>query len=310
MRYLGYFLLFIISFKIFLVVTFPFNVLKESLLIELNRSTGLNASAKEMSLSFPLGVELHDVSLNNTTGNQLQFAIIDVTLNPLQILLGQLSANLTIQDEDKNPLSVSTSFKLSQILAAARSGKPVFPTHLQITADQYRLGSLANYALQTYANSPKANQLVAPLLQQISLKGQLISDTALSLGDTDLANSSGEIKLNIANFSFAIDSPDLDLEEQQFKTANVSATLTEGALSFTEDSAFTAQDIAVKINGEINLKTPILSSIMALQVPVQIKGALQDQFGFLITSILGGGSDGLIPLQIRGTFARPSVSYR
>ena len=310
MRYLGYFLLFIVSFKIFLIVTFPFNVLKESLLIELNRSTGLNASAKEMSLSFPVGVELHDVSLNNTAGNQLQFAIIDVTLNPLRILLGQLSADLTIQDEDKNPLSVSTSFNLSQLLTAARSGKPVFPTYLQITADQYRLGSLANYALQTYANSPKANQLVAPLIQQISLKGQLVSNTTLNLSNDDLANSSGEIKLNIENFSFAIDSPDLDLEEQQFKTANVSAALTEGTLSFTEDSAFTAQDIAVKINGEISLKTPIFSSIMALKVPVQIKGALQDQFGFLISSILGGGSDGLIPLQIRGTFARPHVSYR
>ncbi|MDE3269350.1 MAG: type II secretion system protein GspN [Pseudomonadota bacterium] len=311
MRYLGYALLFIVSFKIFLVVTFPFNVLKESMLIEFNRSTGLNASAKEMSLSFPLGVELHNVGLRNTAGGQLQFALIDVTVNPLRLLLGQIAANLTIEDEASNPLSLAASVSISQLLNAARSGGSVLPSYLRIAANQYQLGSLANYALQTYTNSPKANQLVAPLLKQVSLTGQFVSDTTLELDSGDLANSKGEIKLNIENLSFAIDSPDLDLEAQQFKTANISAALAEGTLTFAEgSSAFTAQDIAVEVDGAINLKTPINSSSMALEVPVQIKGALQDQFGFLITSLLGGGTDGLIPLKIRGTFARPHVSYR
>ena len=309
MRYFGYTVLFLVSFKIFLILTFPFNVLKESLLIKFNNATGLNASVADLSLSFPVGVEMEGVKLQTTTGEQLQFAEIDLSLNPFYLLIGQMKGGLQIYDKENNQLQFVTGFSVLDLITNLRAGKMVMPAYVRLTAENFSLDDVCSYSLMSYANNPVANQLVAPLLQQVTVKGSLNTDIVLHMNSDDPSSSNGELKLQIANFSFAINSDDLALAEQKFKTAAVTANLNEGNLRIQKGSEFTSQDVSVSINGNIGLKTPIMASTLALSIPVQVKGALLDQFGFLISSLLGGTGDGKIPLQVRGTFARPHVSY-
>lgn len=51
----------ILSFLLFLLLTFPFGALQSRILSEISRATGWDVRAAEWSVDFPIGVEWHDV---------------------------------------------------------------------------------------------------------------------------------------------------------------------------------------------------------------------------------------------------------
>ena len=308
-QYLCFALLFIFCLLFFVYLMFPFNIVKESLVMKVSKATGLNLTVENLAPALVIGLEAKGVRLKTTGGEELTFAEIDVSVNPFYVFIGQLKGAVEIYDAKENPLELVVKFGLFDLLSKASKGQPPLPSQVTLIANNYQLDDLSSYALSSYINGPNANPLVAPLLQQMAVRGNLNADIALALNADDPSNSEGRLDLRLDKFVLALNSPDLNLEEQRFEKASVKANLMAGSLKIEEGSAFASQDIEVGLGGDLNLKSPILASTMNLSIPLQIKGVLKDQFGFLITSLLKGGGDGTIPLQIRGTLQRPAVSY-
>lgn len=309
LQYVCYVVLFIVSFLFFVYLTFPFNILKESLVMKLNKATGLNVSVYDLSPSLLLGIEAQGVSLKAPTGQEVKFSAIEVSLSTLRLFTGRLRCILEMQDAQKNPLEVTAGFGLFSLIADATSGKPPLPDRITIKAQNYGLNDLTAYALSSYASQPSTNPLIVPLLEQMEVRGSLNTDIVLDLDMEDPPASDGNLNLSIDAFALAMNAQDFTIDDQIFEKAQVKAKLSGGSLKIQEGSEFSSQDISVRVSGDLNLKTPLLSSVMNLSIPLQIKGALQAQFGFLIDAMLKGTGDGNIPLQVRGTLMRPSVSY-
>jgi len=309
LQYVCYVVLFIVSFLFFVYLTFPFNILKESLVMKLNKATGLNVSVYDLSPSLLLGIEAQGVSLKAPTGQEVKFSAIEVSLSTLRLFTGRLRCILEMQDAQKNPLEITAGFGLFSLIADATSGKPPLPDRITIKAQNYGLNDLTAYALSSYASQPSTNPLIVPLLEQMEVRGSLNTDIVLDLDMEDPTASDGNLNLSIDAFALAMNAQDFTIDDRIFEKAQVKAKLSGGSLKIQEGSEFSSQDISVRVSGDLNLKTPLLSSVMNLSIPLQIKGALQAQFGFLIDAMLKGTGDGNIPLQVRGTLMRPSVSY-
>ena len=277
--------------------------------MKLNKATGLNISVYDMSPSLLLGVEAQGVSLKTATGQEVKFSVIAVSLSTLHLFIGRLRCVLAVHDAQENSLEVAAGFGLFALIANATRGTPPLPDQITITAKNYGLNDLTAYALIAYAGNPATNPLIVPLLEQMEVRGSLNTDIALSLDWEDPTASDGNLDLSIDKFALAMNTPDFTIDDQIFEKALVKASLSGGSLKIQEGSEFSSQDISVRISGNLNFKTPLPNSVMNLSIPLQIKGALQDQFGFLIDAMLKGTSDGNIPLQVRGTLRRPSVSY-
>lgn len=309
LQYVCYVVLFVVSFLFFVYLTFPFNILKESLVMKLNKATGLNVAVYDLSPSLLLGIEAQGVSLKTPTGQEVKFSAIEASLSTLRLFTGRLRCMLEVQDAQKNPLEVTASFGLFALIADATSGKPPLPNQITIKAKNYGLDDMTAYALSSYASQPSTNPLIVPLLEQMEVRGNLNADIVLDLEMEDPTASDGKLDLSIGDFALAMNAHDFTIDDQIFEKAQVKAKLSGGSLKIQEGSEFSSQDISVRVSGDLNLKTPLTSSVMNLSIPLQIKGALKDQFGFLIDAMLKGSGDGNIPLQVRGTLMRPSVSY-
>lgn len=309
LQYLCYSLLFMVSFLFFIYITFPFNILKESLLAKITRSTSLNIVVHDLSPSLLFGLEAQGVTLKTNMGEEVNFSAIDVSLSPFYLFLGQLQCAVEVIDAEGNEMEVTAGFNIFSLISGLTKGKPPVPSRVSLMARNYTLNDLTAYALNSYAASPSTNQLVVPLLQQMAIKGNLSADIMLKLNLEDPTSSDGSFDLRIDNFVLAMNTPDLSLEDQKFKKALISADLAGGSLKIREGSEFTSQDVSMKIGGNLSLRSPILTSSMNLSIPLQIKGALQEQFGFLIDAMLKAPAGGEIPLQIKGTLQRPVVSY-
>ena len=309
LQYVCYAILFVVSFLFFVYLTFPFNIIKESVVMKLNKATGLNIAVYDLSPSLLLGVEAQGVSLKTPTGQEVKFSVVEVSLSTLHLFIGRLRCVLEVQDAQENPLEVAAGFGLFSLIADATSGKPPLPDKITVKASNYGLNDLTAYALSFYAGKASTNPLIVPLLEQMEVRGSLNVDIKLALNLEDPTASDGSLDLNIGEFVLAMNAPDFTIDDQIFEKALIKANLSGGSLKIQEDSEFSSQDISVQISGNLDLKTPLPSSVMNLSIPLQIKGALKDQFGFLIDAMLKGTSDGNIPLQVRGTLLRPSVSY-
>ena len=309
LQYICYAILFVVSFLFFVYLTFPFNILKESLVMKMNKATGLNISVYDLSPSLLLGVEAKGVSLRAANGQEVKFSEINVSLSALRLLIGRLHCVLEVYDADNNPLEVAAGFSLFSIISNLSSGKQPLPEQITVSAQRYQLNDLSKYALSKYASQPATNPLIVPLLEQMEVRGSLNANIALELDMEDPTASDGNLDVSIDGFMLAMNAPDFTIDDQKFTKAVVKANLSGGSLKVQKDSEFSSQDISVQISGDLNLKTPLPSSVMNLAIPLQIKGGLKQQFGFLIDAMLKGTSDGNIPLQVRGTLMRPSISY-
>ena len=238
LQYVCYVVLFVVSFLFFVYLTFPFNILKESLVMKLNKATGLNISVYDMSPSLLLGLEAQGVSLKTPTGQEVKFSAIEVSLSTLHLFIGRLRCVLEVQDAQKNPLEVAAGFGLFSLIANATSGKPPLPDQITIKAKNYGLNDLTAYALSSYAGNSSTNPLIVPLLEQMEVRGSLNADIALDLDMEDPTASDGNLDLSIDNFVLAMNAPDFTIDDQIFEKALVKANLSGGSLKFKKARNF------------------------------------------------------------------------
>jgi type II secretion system protein N len=298
---LGYSLLFLISFLVFLLFTFPFGVLKEAAISEVSQATGLTIRIKEVSPSFLIGIDASQIRVASSDGKvQAELESVDFTLSLWKLLLGQAAVHAELVSKNRGTLDLEVSWSLWQLLF----DQNFVPAHFDLEAEKFELGGLISLGLNHASHT--ANDMVKDLLTQISVQANLTGKSEVKLAVDDPLQSTGQIELKLEKATFDLLNPTLVIARQTFKRALVKANLKGGKLSLDSKSGFETQEMKVDLVGSTVLRNPIGNSAMDLGINLKLDGSLKENFGVILSVV--GGSEGLLNYKITGTFERPNFA--
>ncbi len=291
--------LFLFSFLIFFLFTFPYGVVKEAVIGEVSQMTGLNIRVKELGPSFLVGVGAEGIKIS-TQDNlaTVEFKSADVTLSTLSLLLGRATFHVDIVSKNKGKLNASASWGLFQLI----SRKDMAPSAISLEAKDFELGPLVNLILRD--KSKTANDMVKDLMTQINFQANLNGKAEINLSSSEPIQSTGAVDLQFKKASLNLTNPNLVIAQQNFDKALIKATLRGGKFIIDPSSALNSQELKVAFKGDTTLKNPIENSILNFVIGLKLEGTLKENFGFIM-SVMGGNDTG-VNYTINGSVGRPN----
>jgi len=291
--------LFLVSFLIFFLFTFPYGVVKEAVVAEISTSTGFNIRVNEIGPSFPIGVDAEDLKISTQDAlAQVEFRSADVTLSVLPLLIGRVTFNIEIVSKNKGVLDASVSFGLLQLI----SQKDMVPSNLTLESKDFELGPLMTLMLRE--KSKTSNDMVKDLMTQIVFAGNLTGNAEIKLAASEPIQSTGSFDLQLKKATFDLNNPNLVVARQTFEKALIKGNLQGGKLTIDPNSAFNSQELKVAFKGNSILRNPLESSVLDFGIGVKLEGTLKDSFG-IIMSVIGGNETG-VNYTINGSIGRPN----
>ncbi len=296
--------LFVVSFVLFLFLTFPYEVLKESLAAEVSQSTGYTIQIGEMSANFPLGLTADNIRIGAASGNAtMSFKSLSVDVAVLKLLLGRVSAEVGAK-AGPGQLEVVADFGIFDLI----SGQPV-PKHFRFESKNFPLDDIVTFALNNAASSPTANPMVAPLLSAIGVSGMLNGNADFNLDVKNPTQSTGSAEISLAKAILKLSHPSLGLPDQEFKKAQIKAKVEAGSVVLDKSSGFVSDELELLTDGKITLKQVPLTSLLDLKIIFKLNKGLKEKFGFLIDAMTGSAtSEGQLTMQVRGSMEQPAVT--
>ena len=291
--------LFLFSFLIFFLFTFPYGVVKEAVVGEISAATGLNIRVNEIGPSFPLGVDAEGIKVSTQDALAVvEMKTADVTVSILPLLIGRVTFNLELISKNKGVLDASVSFGLLQLI----SRKDMVPSNLSLESKDFEIGPLMTLMLRE--KSKTSNEMVKDLMTQIIFAGNLTGKAEIKLAASEPIQSTGVLDLQLKKATFDLNNPNLQVDRQVFEKALIKGTLQGGKLTIDPTSAFNSQELKVAFKGNSILRNPLESSVLDFGIGVKLEGTLKDSFG-IIMSVLGGNETG-VNYTINGSIGRPN----
>jgi hypothetical protein len=297
---------FIVSFLVFLMLTFPFEVLKDTVSQKASELTGLDLTMESLSPNIPLGVNIEGLTVSRPGGKKIKIDEIDLDVSLLSLLTGKIGLSVEIEDGN-GELELEVSIPISGIL----SNNPL-PSYLELESDRFKLTEFINFGLDFYANSPGVNPLIGPMLKQVSVKTALSSKVKIDLDTSDPKSSDGSADIKFIGLTMASTDPSLGIPQQKFKTAQLVAKLNSGNFNLDPRSKFISDQLGLSFVGKIGLRNPIHRSSLAMDVGLDMSGEMKDNIGSLIAMLLlktdATSWNGKATLQLSGTLASPGLN--
>jgi type II secretion system protein N len=253
-RCLGYVLLGIVSFIIFLYLTFPYAVVKEGLV------GAVSDAMQQMGISARLnigvlrpdwftGVALENVTLVNSrdTTAQVRFGVIKARLNVLPLLLGRISVSAYVT-QSGGTLDANFVLPIGGLIA----GRPSLREgDLRFT--NFQIDSFIGQALSIVKSSTNPGMAtIIPLISVTSAGGFLSGKIVVSASDfADTDTVKGRIDLNTKQMFLHINDNVLQIPRQEFSVARIDATLDKGAVVFGNGTSFVAPDVDLTLGGRV-----------------------------------------------------------
>lgn len=296
---LVYILLFIGSFFFFLYLTFPYGVLKEAFVTQINRSTGLEVKVEEFGPKLPIGFVAEGVTITKgDVAGAVKIQSIEVSLVIFRLFLWQLGLESEIVSHNGGTLEADARWGLNQVI----SGNNMVPSSVEVDAQDFDFSQIASIGLKTYAES--ANNLIKGTLSKMKLSGSLNGRVEADLDVNDPMLSSGLIDLKLAKAALDMNDPNLNLAKQVFTKATIQANLQGGRFNIDKASGFHSQELMVDIDGYAQLKNPLPSSLLNIGLDLKIVGNLKENFDFILGMM--GGSNGEAKYKLSGSVGRPN----
>ncbi|MCX6118997.1 MAG: type II secretion system protein GspN [Proteobacteria bacterium] len=303
-RNFGLAILFLVSFGLFLYLSFPYGVLKEALASQIQMTTGIRVRIEELGPAIPLGFKATGVEILGAGGAKVSLSKVKASISILQIFLLNAGINIDIEANNKGYLELGVGVPILSLF----SGKDILPSYVDVEAKSFPLDGIVSYALKTVANSESAAAVAGPMIAALGFKGNLDGTIKLNLDTAALPKSTGQVALKINNASLILSDPSIALPDQVFKSALVKADLSGGSFKIDPSSRFTADELEFGADGKIGVKQNIGLSDMDLKIMVKLSGGLNEKLGWVMDGLSGGASKGgLMNLQLAGSLAQPVV---
>lgn len=299
--------LFLVSFSVFLFVTFPYEVLKESLSAEISQQSGMQVRIGDMSASLPLGIRAKDIKIETANGSsKLELKSLGANLSVLSLFIGKVRAVAEVEagsGANRGNMDVGVDFGILDLIKGT-----IVPRHVAFNAKGFPIEQVVAFALGQAANAPGANPMVAPLLSALGVSGALNGKIDLELDSKNPTQSAGVMDINIGKAILKLSHPSLGLPDQEFKKALIKAKVENGTLVLDKSSGFVADEIELATEGKVTLKPIPTNSVLDLKISFRLNKGLKEKFGFIIDAVRGNASsDGQLTMQVRGPMEQPAV---
>ena len=297
--------LFLVSFLFFLYLSFPYGVLKEAIAAQVQLATGFTLRMESFGPAFPLGFSADGVEIYKGQSARLRIKSMTAKLSILQLFMARLGAAVDVEDFKGGNLDVDVGLGLADII----SGNGGLPSVISMSAKSYQIDSLTAFAIQTAVDGGVGGPMAGPLLAKLGLKGKLSGHVDLKLNGNVPSQSSGDIKINLTEAVLVLSDPSLNFPDQAFKTAQISANMSSGAVNVDSSTRLTTADLDMGVDGKVSLRPQMSNSDLSLKAFVKLQGLLGEQYGMLVDALSNGMSkNGSLNLQIAGTVGAPQVN--
>lgn len=298
--------MFAVSFVFFLLVTFPYEILKESISNGLSRVTGLSITMSDFGAKLPIGMKASGLSVSSQgqKAKTIKLNQLSARINPLYAFAGKLAIKVYVENPDQSAMDLFIVIPLS---AAFGGGDPV-PSRIEVDAQNFRVDELAAFALSAMASGNDVNPLLGPVLQAIGFSGKLDGAIDLSIDASAPQQSAGNIKIKFKDAVLKLSDPSLGLPDQRFSKAGVQAALNNGVLVIEKGSGFESDELTLSGGGSVAIKSSLPTSQLQLEILVKLQKSLAEKFGFLLDAFSGGAAkNGELRLQVKGPLSQPTT---
>lgn len=307
-RKFTYFVVFVLCFFIFFLLTFPFGLVKEAVEQEVSLSISRPVTIDRISLGLPLGLNIRGLKIgggdraSNLSALDIQNLEIDISL--WRLLLGDLRLIVFIDNKEDGEMEIMSTLPIIQLVRGN-----FMPKNVRIQSQNFLFTPFIYHALNFYIASSYANPLVTPLLEQIYFKGRLQGNLYLNFPTSSFASVDGELKMQLLNFSFESQDPNVLIPEQIFSQANFQAKIESGAIVIDPSSQFVSPQLAWEVKGTVQLKSQLISSTLDLETSLKMSGDVLEQLGVIMQMALLRQEewDGNMRLRLQGSFASPQL---
>lgn len=296
--------LFLISFVLFLFLTFPYEVLKEQIAGTISQATGFNVRIGELGPDLPLGLEAKDIKVTSANGaSTIQVKTLSVEFSLLSLLLGRLHLDFGAT-AGSGMLESGVDFSIFSVI----SGN-ILPSRITLESQAFPLDPFIDFGLGAVASMPGANPMLAPLLGSIGITAQLNAKASFDLDSKNPVQSKGELEIQLAKAVLKLSHPSLGLPDQELKKAMIKAKVDNGTFVLDKVSGIISDELQLSPEGKITLKAQPASSVLDMKIAFKLDRGLKEKFGFLIDAASGNAtSDGQLTMQVRGPLTGPAVS--
>jgi hypothetical protein len=298
--------IFAVSFVFFLVVTFPYEILKESISNGLSRVTGLSITMDDFGAKLPIGMQASGLSVSSQgqKAKTIKLNQLSARINPLYVLAGKLAVKVYIENPDQSAMGVFIVIPLSAVLG----GGNIIPSRIELDSQNFRVDDLAAFALSAMASGSDVNPLLGPVLQGIGFSGKLDGAIDLSIDASAPQQSAGTIKIKFKDAVLKLSDPSLGLPDQRFSKAGIQAALNNGVLVIDKGAGFESDELTLSAGGSVAVKSPLSGSQLQLELLVKLQKSLAEKFGFLLDAFSGGAAkNGELRLNVKGPLSQPST---
>jgi len=289
------------SFFVFLFLGFPYEILKETAAVKVSEFTGIPVQIGSLSPAFPLGIAAGDVRVRPASmSDSLKISGIKVRLGILDMLLGNFGIYVDLEGRDKGRLNLNVDVGMFELF---RSG---MPKYLYMKADNFALDEFVKFILGSI-NSPGLMPYKSTITS-FGFTGKLNGQLKIKINTSDLAQSSGNVDLQIKNAALLLSHPSISLNDQNFSKALFKVEIFGGVITVDGSTGMSADEIQFGASGKILLKPQIPNSVFDLKLMIKLDKDLKDKFGFILDVAAGGVPvNGSLNLGMTGTLAQPAV---
>lgn len=303
-KVIGLTTLFLASFVLFVFMTFPYEVLKESIAAEISQSTGYTVRIGKMSSNFPLGLHAEDIKIDSPhSSTTLALSSLDLDVSVLSLFVGKIGADLTLTS-GKGVLELGASLGIFDAI----SGITV-PKRITFYSKDFPLDQIASFGLAVVANAPDANQMVAPLISAVGFTGNLNGSADFKLDGKNPTLSTGSAEINLVKARLILSHPSLELPDQDLTKAKIIIKVESGSMVIDKSSGFVSDELELLTEGKVVLKQDLFGSMMDMKIVFKLNKSMKEKFGFIIDAVTGNSTnDGLLTMQVRGPVGQPAVT--
>ncbi|NBO37822.1 type II secretion system protein GspN [bacterium] len=306
----------VISFIVFLYVSFPFNVVKEVAVSNVNEifiqmKSPMRLSVASFRPRFPLGLNFEDIQLSNVNDPLANVKIgkASVSIGVIPLFWGSVSTNLKLT-QSGGSLEVDSSQSIRSLtkMGSVR-GARLPPGNFRVDFSSFEIKPFIANALAYVrsSNDPSLQTIQSFLRTEVS--GQISGVVKVSLPDPgeSFDKALADIDLKIGKAYFELKDENLAIPRQEFTESRIKAKLNKKSLEVLQETKFIANDLGVELAGRMNISDALDITDVKLNLGLALRGKIEENFKNLLPILLKCETSKMIAgkmnVELSGNFA-------
>lgn len=284
----------LVSLLFFIYLTFPYQVLKERMVNRLSQETKSLVSIRTLEPDFPFGLSLNDIRVYHPGVGEVNIKKLGANISFFSLLLGSIQAQLNVYDSSQGLIQLDATINLRSLIS---DPSQAMPSYVGLMAQDFEFGSLVNYIISSKAGEKDLNPMVKSALRDVKVVGKLKSNSFFHLDSNDYLKSKGSIDITLVNAGLDL----LSLPFQDFKQANIKASLDKGAFDLDPTTKLVSEGLKFEASGNIKQQEDPMKSKLDLVFKVELFKALKENFGMILDIAAKKTTEGSMKIKLKGT---------